>query len=118
MSGVVASVIIAAQALGCAAFAVLFLLAAPNGASLSDASHLVFSLLTLVFAIGLGFVARGLWRGERWSQTAALVWLVVLLPVGWALLQAGRGLVGVLLLGSVVVGIAGVALESSSAARP
>ena len=118
MPGLVAAVIIAVQALGCAAFAVLFLLAAPKGASLSDASHLVFSLLTLVFAIGLAVVARGLWRGERWPQTATVVWLVVLLPVGWAMLQAGRGLVGVLLLGGGVVGIGSVVAESRGAARP
>jgi hypothetical protein len=48
---------------------------------------------------------------------AAVVWFVVLLPVGWGLLQAGRGLVGLLLLGSAVGGIVAIVAESRNAAR-
>ena len=92
-------------------------LAAPRGASLSNTSHLMFSVFTVLFAVGLGLVARGLWQGLSWPRTAAVVWLVLLLPVGWAMVQAGRGLVGALILGSAAVGIAAVAAESRMAAR-
>lgn len=114
----VSAAILGLESLGCAGFAVFFLLAASDGASLSGTSHLMFSLVTVLFAVGLALVARGLWLGRGWPRTAAVVWFVLLLPVGWALLQAGRGLAGVLVLGSAVAGIAGVAAESRGAKRP
>ncbi len=118
MPGLVAAAIIGVQALGCAIFAVIALFATPRGASLSNTSHLMFSVFTVLFAVGLGLVARGLWQGLSWPRTAAVVWLVLLLPVGWAMVQAGMGLVGALILGSAVVGIVAVAAEIKSAARP
>lgn len=124
VSGVVAAAIIGLQALGCAVFAVIFLFAAPKGASLSDTSHLMFSVFTVLFAIGLGLVARGLWRGKGWARTATVVWLVMLLPLVWTMVQAGRGLVGVLILSGAVIGIGAVAgmgavaAEDKDAARP
>lgn len=117
LPGQVAAAIIGAQALVCAVFAVIFLLEAPEGATFGNASHWMFSVLTLAFAIGLGFVARGLWRGLGWPRTATVVWLVLLVPVGWAMVQAGRGAVGVLILGSAFLGIVAVAAESRGAGR-
>lgn len=114
--GRIAVAIIGLQAFGGFAFALIFLFAAPGGSSLSDVSHVMFSVITGLFSLGLALVARGLWRGQTWPRTAAVVWLVLLLPVGWALLQAGRGLVGTLILGSVVVGILAVAAESKNVA--
>lgn len=118
MPGLIAAAIIGLQALGCAVLAVLFPLVAPEGASLSTTSHVMFGVFTVLFAAGLGLVARGLWRGLGWPRTATIVWLVLLLPVGWAMVQADRGLVGALILGSAVVGIVAVAAESGSAGRP
>ena len=117
LPGLLAAAAIGLQALGCAGFAVVFLFVAPNSASLSPTSHAMFSLFTLLFAFGLGLVARGLWQGLSWPRTAAFVWFVMLLPLGWAMVQAGRGLVGGLILGSAVIGIGAVAQESRSAAR-
>lgn len=117
MPGLVAAALIGVQSLGCGVFAVIFLFAAPQGASLSDTSHLMFSVFTALFAIGLGLVARGLWQGQGWSRTATVVWLVMLLPLGWTMLQAGRGLVGVLILSGAVVGIGAVAAENKNAVR-
>ena len=114
----VSAAILGLESLGCAGFAVFFLLAASDGASLSGTSHLMFSLVTVLFAVGLALVARGLWLGRGWPRTAAVVWFVLLLPVGWALLQAGRGPAGVLVLGSAVAGIAGVVAGSREAKRP
>jgi len=111
MPGLVAAAIIGLQALGCAVVAVFFPLMAAQGAALSSTSHVMFSVSTALLAGGLGLVARGLWRGLSWPRTATVVWLVLLLPVGWAMVQAGWSLVGVLILGSAVAGIAGVAVE-------
>jgi len=116
--GVVAAAIIGLQALGCAAFAVVFPLAAAQRASLSGTSHVMFSVLTALFAGGLGLVARGLWRGLNWPRTATVVWLVLRVPVGLAMVQAGWGLVGGLILGSAVAGIAAVAAEGRRLSRP
>lgn len=113
----IASVIIGLQALGGLVAAVVFPLAAPTGASLSDTSHVMFSLFTALLSIGLGFVAAGLWRGLRWPRTAAGVWLVLLLPVGWAMVQADRTLVGLLILGSSAVGISAVVAEGRTTSR-
>jgi hypothetical protein len=118
MPGLVAAAIIGLQALGCAVFAVVFPLVAARRASLSITSHVMFSVVTALFAVGLGLVARGLWRGLSWPRTATVVWLVLLLPVGWAMVQAGWGLVGVLILGSSVAGIAAVAAEGRNIERP
>jgi hypothetical protein len=117
MPSQVAAAIIGMQSLTCAVFAVIFLVKAPVRASLGDASHLMFSVVTALFAIGLAFVTRGLWRGLSWPLTATVVWLVLLLPLGWTMVQAGRGLVGGLILGSAVVGIGAVAAESRSTLR-
>ena len=114
MPGLVASVIIGVHALGCSVFAVFFPLMAARGAGLSNFSHVMFSVFTGLFAVGLGFVARGLWRGMSWPRTATAVWLVLLLPVGWAMAQAGAGWFGSLILGSAILGIAAVAAEARS----
>jgi len=115
MPGLVAATIIGLQAIGCAVLAVVFPFVAAQDAGLSKTSHVMFSVFTALFGAGLGLVARGLWHGLRWPRTATVVWLVLLLPVGWAMFQAGWGLVGALILGSAVVGIVAVAAESRSA---
>lgn len=112
MPGLVAATIIGLQAIGCAVFAVVFPLAAADDAGLTTTSHVMFSLSTGLFGAGLGLVARGLWKGSHWPRTAAIVWLAVLLPVAWAVVQAGWWLVGTLILGSALIGIVAVAAES------
>jgi hypothetical protein len=111
MPGQVAATIIGLQAAGCAALAVAFPLMAAHDAGLSIASHLMFAVFTGLFAVGLGVVARGLWKGLSWPRTATLVWLVILLPVAWGMVQAGWLLAGGLILGSAVVAIVAVAAE-------
>jgi hypothetical protein len=109
--------VVGLQALACASFAFFSLLNPPREASLGGTSHVMFALFTLLFAAGLALVARGLWQGKGWPRMAAVVWFVLLLPVGSTLLQAGRGLVGLLLLGSVAVGIVAIIAESRQQAR-
>src|ERR1035437_9402439 len=91
LPGLVAAATIGLQALGCAGLAVFFLLVASDRASLSVTSHLMFSLFTVLFAVGLGFVARGLWRGLSWPRTAPGVWVVLVLAVGGGVGQGDRG---------------------------
>ncbi|MHB1474678.1 MAG: hypothetical protein ACYCV4_13850 [Dermatophilaceae bacterium] len=63
MPGLVAAAIIGVHALGCTVFAVLFPLVAAQGANLSTISHVMFSVFTVLFAVGLGLVARDLLAG-------------------------------------------------------
>jgi hypothetical protein len=112
--GLVAAVIIGFHALGCTVLAVFFPLMAARGARLSSFSHVMFSVFTGLFAVGLGFVARGLWQGMSWPRTATAVWLVLLLPVGWAMAQGGSLWFGLLILGSAVLGVVAVAAEARS----
>jgi len=118
LPGLLAAAVIGLQALGCAGFAVLVLFVAPNRASLSPISHLMFSVFTMLLAVVLGLVTRGLWRALSWARTACVVWSVMLLPLAWGVVQAGRVLVGGLILGGAVVGIGAVVMESSRPARP
>jgi hypothetical protein len=116
MPGLVAATIIGLQALGCVVFAVIFPFAAAQDAGLSKTSHVMFSVITVLFGVGLGLVARGMWHGLSWPRAATVLWLVLLVPLGWSMIQAGWGLVGALILGSVIVGIVAVVAESRSAA--
>lgn len=109
--------VVGLQALTLVGLALYSLVASSADSSLSGTSHLMFVVFTLLFAAGLGLVARGLWNARGWPRMAAVVWFVVLLPVGWGLLQAGRGLVGLLLLGSAAGGIVAIVAESRNA-RP
>lgn len=65
----------------------------------SDPGRVVMSALLIVLAgVGLAVVARGWLRWTRWPRTPTVVWDLLLLPVGWSLLQAGRSvLAGVVL---------------------
>jgi hypothetical protein len=116
--GLIAAAIIGLHALGCAVLAALFPLVSAQRASLSSTSHVMFSVVTALFAVGLGLVARGLWRGLAWPRTATVVWLALLLPVGWALVQAGWGLVGALILGGAAAGMVAIAAEVRLVAGP
>lgn len=112
----VAAAVVGLQALACVSVAVYSLFGSSREASLSGTSHLMFIVFTLLFGGGLTLVARDLWQGKVWPRMAAVVWFVLLLPVGWGLLQAGRGPVGLLLLGSAAGGIAAIVAESRNAA--
>jgi hypothetical protein len=105
------------QALACVSLALYSLVSPSREASLSTTSHVMFILFTLLFAAGLALVARGLLHGKGWPRMASVVWFLLLLPVGWALVQAGREVVGLLLLGSTAAGIVAIIAESRNAAR-
>ncbi len=94
----VAAALCGVQALVLLGFAGFYLveLAAGEG---SDTGRVVMSALVIVLAaLGLAAVARG-WLGERrWPRTPSIVWGLLLLPIGWGLVTAGRTVPGWLVL--------------------
>jgi hypothetical protein len=74
--------------------------------SADDPVRVVMSaLLIAVFAVGIGAMARGWLRGDNWPNTPTVVWNLLLIPVGWSLVQSDRGLVGALVIVMALVGI-------------
>ena len=89
-----AALVCALEALILLAFAVYFGWELVQGKS-HDTTPVAMSALILVVAAGIAVLARSWLRGADWPNTPTVVWNVLLLPVAWSLLQAGRGLVGV-----------------------
>jgi hypothetical protein len=58
----------------------------------------VIAALALVAALGLALVARGLLGAARWSRAPALVTNLILLPVGYGLVQGHVWYAGIPLL--------------------
>ncbi|HEX4698898.1 MAG TPA: hypothetical protein VH857_06000 [Actinomycetes bacterium] len=54
----------------------------------------VLAGLALVAGLGLALAARGLARRGRWARAPALVSNLILLPVGYGLVQSGRWYAG------------------------
>ena len=54
----------------------------------------VLAGLALVAGLGLALAARGLARRGRWARAPALVTNLILLPVGYGLVQSGRWYAG------------------------
>ncbi|WP_235543482.1 MULTISPECIES: hypothetical protein [unclassified Phycicoccus] len=101
----VAAGICALQALALLGFVGFYLWELTQDSS-DDATRVVMSaLLILVFAVGIGALARGWVRGDNWPSTPTAVWNALLLPVGWSLIQSDRGLVGALVIVIALVGI-------------
>ena len=100
-----AATVSAVQAMSLLGFVVFYLWELTQGAS-DDAVLVVMSaLLILVFAAGIGALARGWWNGDNWPNTPTVVWNLLLLPVAWSLFQAGRGVVALVLAAVAVLGI-------------
>lgn len=101
----VAAAICGLQALALLGFVGFYLWELTQDAS-DDATRVVMSaLLILVFAVGIAALARAWVRGDNWPNTPTVVWNALLLPVGWSLVQSGRGLVGALVIVVALVGI-------------
>ena len=85
---------------------VLFYLWELTQDSADDVARVVMSaLLIAVFAVGIGAMARGWVRGDNWPNTPTVVWNLLLIPVGWSLVQSGRGPMGALVIVVALVGI-------------
>jgi hypothetical protein len=88
------AVLVAVEALGLlvAAAAVAVELVVSSASDALGAA--VLAALAAVAGLGLALVARGLARRGRWSRAPALVTNLILLPVGYGLVQSGRWYAG------------------------
>jgi inner membrane protein involved in colicin E2 resistance len=113
----VAAAACAVQALSLVGFVVFYLVELAQGAG-DDPTRVVMSaLLILVFAVGMGALARGWWRGANWPNTPTIVWGLLLLPVAWSLFQADRAVVALLVGLVAVVGIVAAVMADTSEKR-
>ena len=78
-------------------------------------SDALLALLAVATGVGLAFVGRGLAAGARWARAPAMVWELIMLPVGISLAQ-GIPIAGALLLASAVVVLVGVFAAGQGAA--
>lgn len=77
---------------------------AHNHDRVSDA---LLALLAVITGLGLALIGRGLAAGARWARAPALVWELIMLPVGISLAQ-GIPIAGALLLASAVIVLVGI----------
>ena len=86
--------------------------------SADDVARVVMSaLLIAVFAVGIGAMARGWLRGDNWPNTPTVVWNLLLIPVGWSLVQGDHGLVGAIVIVVALVGIVSAIRADTSEAE-
>jgi hypothetical protein len=84
------AVIEAIEAVGVLVAAILAGLDTGTGKSYHLASGIAITLIGLGTAVALGFVARGLWAGSRWTRTPALLTQLFTGIVGIYLVQSAR----------------------------
>lgn len=93
-----------AQALVAIGTAVGYAVRLVQGVSADASMSVGFAVLFALIGVGLWMVSRGLWRGATWPRTPAVVWSLLLLPVGVSLLQSEQNWLGV---AALTVGLAG-----------
>ena len=98
-----ATALVALEALGLLAAAVFFVVELGVADADDRVRATTAAALTLLGAVGLGLVARGLYRRRRWARAPALVSNLLVLPVAFDLTRGGRWYVGVPLLVLAVV---------------
>lgn len=67
--------------------------------------------LAVLVGGGLGCASWALWRGARWARSPSLVWQLVMLPVGYGMLDTLRPVGTVLLISAVAAMVSLLALE-------
>ncbi len=93
-----AAALVALEALGLLAAAVFFVVELGVADADDRVRAVTAAALALLGAVGLGLVARGLYRRRRWARAPALVANLLVLPVAFDLTRGGRWYVGVPLL--------------------
>jgi len=108
----------ALQAAGLAVLAAVVVVQAARGDESSATNAGLLVVLVLAWAVGLGFVARGLRDRHRWARAPLLLSeLLLLLAVGVPLVQGDAARwVGVLVVASAVVGTVAVLSPSVTSA--
>lgn len=107
LAGRVAGVLVGVEAVAVAGFAVFYLIGLLRGEG-SDPVVVVMSIvLLLVFVVGLGYVAYGLWTRHPRAQAPAIAANGLLVPLGIAMFQfAPFWAAGTVLVVAVVVIVA------------
>jgi hypothetical protein len=61
----------------------------------SRTAAMLIGVLSLLGGAGLVLCSWGLRRGRRWSRAPALVWLLLMVPVGWYQVQGSLRWLGI-----------------------
>lgn len=112
-----ASVVLAVQCALVLIASIVYVVRLARGEATEQALLLGLLALYVVAAVGLAALAWGLRRGAHWPRTPAVVWNLLLLPVGLSLLQADQTLLGMstwALAGAAIAGVVIGARHSSA----
>lgn len=91
----VAAVIEAAEGLAALGFGLFAGWETVVGEQVDPPSAIGVTVLALLGAAGMLFVARGLLLRLRWSRSPAVVTQILALPIAWSLIQSGQYAFGV-----------------------
>ena len=94
----VAAVIVGLEAIVLLIVGILLGISLMTSAPSSLASGIFLLVLLLAFGAGLAAVALNLFRGYRWTRSAAFVWQLLMLTIAVPTLLAGQTLTGLLLI--------------------
>ncbi len=104
--GRIAAALVATEAVVIAGFAIFYLVELVLGQG-SDPMIVLMSVVTmLVFVVGLGYVAVGLWRRHPRAQAPAIAFNFLVLPLGIAMFQFAPPLLAAAVLIAAVATIA------------
>ena len=94
----VAAVIVGLEAVVLLIVGIILGISLVTAAPASLASGIFLLVLVLGFGAGLAAVAVNLFRGYRWTRSAAFVWQLLMLTIAVPTLLAGQTLTGLLLI--------------------
>ena len=90
LSRTVAAVLCGLEALALVAFAGFYVYELALGLGSDPARVVMSAVLIVLAAAGLAVLARGWLRWTRWPRTPTVVWHLLVVPVGWSVVQAAR----------------------------
>lgn len=99
-----AALIVAVQGLAILTLGFALLVSSVVGSPDSLAGAIFIGVLAVMGGAGLLLCAWGLRRRRRWSRSPALVWQLLMIPVGWYQVQGGMRWLGVSLVAVSAVG--------------
>lgn len=86
-----------------------------DGRADDSVSAALMGALALLAGAALVRAAWALWRGARWPRSPSLVWQLIMLPVGYSLLDTDRPIGTALLVAAVAAIVSLLALERDDA---
>ncbi len=107
----VAAAVTGAQGLALVALAIVTAVVAGDGDADDTSSAWLGAGLWLLAATGLLIAAWALLRGRHWARSPSLVWQLLMLPIGWSLLDSQSIIGGLVLVSAVAALVSLLALE-------